>query len=150
MAYMTSQKLIGTPARDWLLLVEALICLAAASVAVRLLPFRKVAALASRRRLSDEAISADAHGQEVSRVRWAVTAVASRVPWRAVCFQKALAAQFLLRRRRLPAMLHYGIRNQDEGLRAHVWVTSNDLPVVGSEVANEYTCVAIFPLNATF
>lgn len=144
-AYMTSQKLIGTPTRDWLLLVEALGCLAAASVAVRMLPFRKVAAFASRQRFLNEVISADAHRQAVSRIRWAVSAVARRVPWRTVCFQKGLAAQLLLRRRRLPALLHYGISNRDERLSAHVWVTSSNLPVIGSEVAHEYTCVAVFP-----
>ena len=148
MAYMINQKLISTPTRDWLLLVEALGCLAAASVAIRLLPFRKVATLASRRRFVNDVISADAHGQEASRIRWAVSAVASRVPWRTVCFQKGLAAQLLLRRRRLPALLHYGISNRNEGLSAHVWVTSSDLPVIGSEVAHEYTCVAVFPRSA--
>jgi hypothetical protein len=145
MSYITNQKLISTPARDWMLLVEALGYLAAASLIVGMLPFRKVAALASKRRFVNDAISADAHGQEVARIRWAVSAVARRVPWRAVCFQKGLAAQLLLRRRRLPALLHYGISNRDAGLSAHVWVTSRELPVIGNELAHEYNCVAVFP-----
>ena len=74
-----------------------------------------------------------------------MNACARRVPWRAVCFQRGLAAQLLLRRRRLRSELCYGIRpDRGDGLAAHVWVRSGEVDVVGCEDAADYRLVATF------
>ncbi|HEX9947616.1 MAG TPA: lasso peptide biosynthesis B2 protein, partial [Allosphingosinicella sp.] len=80
------------------MLAEALAALTLASLAIALLPFRRVAAAASapvRRapRTDPEA---------VRRARSAVIGWARRVPWRTVCFQKGLAVHWMLRRRGIP------------------------------------------------
>lgn len=83
---------------------------------------------------------------EVARVRWAVNAFADRAPWRAVCFQRGLAAHAMLRRRGLPSTLHYGVRNtEDAQLKAHVWVTVGPHPVVGVAEAAQFHRLASFP-----
>jgi hypothetical protein len=125
---------------------ETLAALAVASIAVRAVPFRKIAGAAARGTPSPRVPDPKRYGDEIKQVRWAVEAVSSRVPWRTVCFQKGLAAHFLLKRRGVPTRMHYGIDNRrEEGLRAHVWVTSVAGPVIGTEVADEYVCVATFP-----
>ena len=130
-------------AADVALLAEALIALTVASAAVRFLPVRRIARLASlrggrpRRAASPEAAA--------KRVRWAVEAWARRVPWRAVCFQIGLAAHWMLRRRGLPSRLHYGVGAPSEELSAHVWVTLDDRPVVGEFEAGLYATLAVFP-----
>jgi hypothetical protein len=125
------------------LLAEALPALVLASLAVKLVPFRRVARAASRR---GRAAGAPADAAFLRQARWAVAAWAKRVPWRAVCFQQGLALHAMLRRRGIPSVLHYGVAKDGEaGLRAHVWVTVDGRPVIGGEEAPAFACVATFP-----
>jgi hypothetical protein len=138
------KRLWGRPRRDWLLLSEALVVLTIASLAIRIVPFRQLAAAAGRkgqvRALEDPEVEAT-----LKRIRWAIGAAACRVPWKAVCIQRGFATHFLLRRRLLASELHYGIRRgEGSHLKSHVWVTSAGAMVVGGEVADEYACVATF------
>lgn len=129
--------------RDRALLTEATLWLSLSSAAIALMPFRYVARLAGspirpRTRLDLEA--------EVARVRWAVTVVARRVPFTAVCFQQGLAAHLMLRRRAMPSVLYYGAaQTPGSGLAAHVWVRAGNLDVVGCEEAHKFALLATFP-----
>jgi hypothetical protein len=132
-------------AGDWLLLGEALLTLAWASLAIDLLPFRRVAAAASRPRGAPRVGAAAAR-----RIKWAVEAWGRRVPWKAVCFQRGLAAHVMLRRRGLPSLLHYGVASDAEGgLKAHVWISLDGALLVGGEEASAFTCLATFPAPAS-
>jgi len=136
---------LGWP--DRLLLAESLGALAVASFFIALLPFRTVAAAASVpvRRLSPMSNRARA---TVDRVRWSIAAVSARVPWRAVCFQKGLAAHWMLRRRGMPSVMYYGAAlRPDTELAAHVWVRSGELDVIGCETATDYALLATFPAH---
>jgi Transglutaminase-like superfamily len=139
------RKFWRLPWTDRFLLVEALLCLAFAAAAVAALPFRHIARWASLRRrgtVPSEAMRAAA----IERVRWAVMACARRVPWRAMCFEQGLAAQFMLRRRGVPAVLYYGAAHDDEQrLAAHVWVKDGDIDVTGGEAAARFAVLATFP-----
>jgi Transglutaminase-like superfamily len=130
--------------QDRLLLLEAVLWLAIAGLAIAVLPFRHVGLLAARpiRR----PLPHHARLIQVRRTRWAIITAARRVPWRAVCFQQGLAAQFMLRRRGIPSVLYYGAAPDDQrGLSAHVWVCDGDIDVVGGEVASRYAVLATFP-----
>ena len=127
---------------DRLLLAEALATLAAASLAIRLLPFRRVASAAGRARPA----RASADARLLARVRWSVDAWGRRVPWRAVCFQRGLAAHWMLRRRGIASVLHYGVAQvADEGLAAHVWVSVGRTVVTGGGEAPRFARLASFP-----
>jgi hypothetical protein len=118
--------------------------LLAASVAIRFLPFRRVAKLAERPPFRE---SQAVRLRQTQQVAWAIRACATRVPWRAVCFQQGLAAHFMLRRRQVPSILHYGItQSAERGLEAHVWVTNEGQVVIGGEEAARFNCVATFPI----
>ncbi|MGZ8997830.1 MAG: lasso peptide biosynthesis B2 protein [Allosphingosinicella sp.] len=126
---------------DRLLLAEALLTLALASLAIRLLPFRKVIGAASavdRRRVAADSVS------KTRKVVWAVGAWARRVPWKAVCFQRGLAVHVMLRRRGIPSHLHYGV-SQSDGLKAHVWVSAAGRDVIGGAEAAGFACLATYP-----
>ena len=144
-ASVLARKLWQLSWRDRLLLLEAIFWLALASLAIAVLPFTHLGRLAlfpvcgqappQQRRLA-----------ETLRVRWAVVACARRVPWRAMCFQQGLAAQFMLRRRGIPSVLSYGVAPDNErGLSAHVWVRDRDVDVIGGEIASRYAVLATFP-----
>jgi len=126
--------------RDRALLAEAMALVASASLAVAILPFKRVAAIAAGAPGKD-----DAPPRSVRRIRWAVDAAARRSPWRALCIEQGLAAQAMLRRRGYKAALHYGVKRDAEGeLAAHVWVRSGPLDVVGCENADDYRLLAVF------
>ena len=129
---------------DRLLLAEAAGALLLASLAIRILPFRKVAeaAASAPASLASEPIDP----REIRRVRWAVEACSKRLPWRTVCFQKGLALHKLLQRRGVASALHYGVANDAErGLTAHVWVSHGGEAIIGGEEAGRFTCLATFP-----
>jgi hypothetical protein len=126
---------------DRLLLAEALLTLALASLAIRLLPFRRVVGVAGS---ADRGGAATDSEGETRRVVWAVGAWARRVPWKAVCFQRGLAVHVMLRRRGIPSHLHYGV-SQADGLKAHVWVSAAGRDVIGGEEAAGFTCLATYP-----
>ena len=128
---------------DWPLFVEALATLAVASMAIRLLPFRWVAAAASKSGRK----TAPADPETVRRVRGAVRGWGRRVPWKSVCFQRGLALHWMLRRRGIPSVLLYGVRRQGAGLAAHVWVDVDGETVIGGEEAPDFACLARFPPN---
>lgn len=140
-APVTKSRLARLGLSDWLLFAEALAALALASLAIALLPFRRVAAAASRP--GRRARRADA--ETVRRVRGAVQGWGRRVPWKAVCFQRGLALHWMLRRRGIRSVLLYGARRQGEGLAAHVWVDVDGRTVIGGEEAANFACLARFP-----
>ena len=131
--------------QDRLLLVEAILYLAAAGLSIALLRFRHIGVLAARPTRRPQP-PPKACLRKVRRIRWAIVAVAGRVPWRALCFQQALAAQLMLRRRGVPSVLYYGAAQDDRsGLLTHVWVRHGDVDVVGGEIANNFAVLATFP-----
>lgn len=124
------------------MLAEALAAIAAASIAVRFLSFERAVRLGSRRLARSRPDSGDI----CREARWSVVAMASRVPWRAVCFQQGLALQWMLRRRGIDARLHYGIGRSGTGdLGAHVWIAAGGTILIGGEEAPNFRAVAVYP-----
>jgi hypothetical protein len=114
---------------------EALAAVVAASLAIRLLPFPRIVAA--------RAAPEKAGGADLALLRALVRSWSRRVPWRALCFESALALRTMLRRRGVDAILHYGMA-REEGLRAHVWLSVGGETVIGGE-AEGYKEVARFP-----
>jgi hypothetical protein len=121
------------------LLIEAASALALACAAVAFLPFRRAIRLGS---VAPE----PRRSGGVSDCAWAVEAAARRLPLRAVCIQKGLALQRMLRRRGFDARLHYGARNEPPGkLHAHVWVSVEGDVVMGGSERPDFAELAVFP-----
>jgi Transglutaminase-like superfamily len=127
--------------QDRLLLIEAIFCLAIARLAIALLPFRYIGVLAALP-LCWPTPPEQARLIMVRRVRWAIITTA----WRALCFQRGLAAQFMLRRRGVPSVLYYGAaQDSQNGLFAHVWVRDGNIDVVGAEISSRFAVLTTFP-----
>lgn len=120
---------------------EALIMLIVASAAIRLAPFRSIAGLLKRKTASDTAVQA----ADAGRLRAALDAWGRRLPWRTMCFEKGLAAHWMLLRRGRSSTLFYGVGLGEDKLRAHVWVRSGQTDVVGCEEAGEFAVLVCFP-----
>jgi hypothetical protein len=131
--------------QDRLTLSEAIVCLAIAGLIIAVVPFRNFGFLAALpvRKLPP----ADDEARNLLRrqIRWAIVTAARRVPWRALCIQQGLAAQFMLRRRGISSVLYYGAALRKGDLKAHVWVRDGNIDVIGGEAASRYALLARFP-----
>lgn len=121
------------------LLIEAAANLALASAALFLLPFRRAIRLGSVKLASD-------HRHRSDDIVWAIEAAARRLPWRIVCIHKGIAAQRMLRRSGIDAVLHYGARHHggESRLQAHVWVSVGGEIVIGGEEAPRFAEIAAY------
>lgn len=121
------------------LLLRATVLLGLASAAVSVLPFRIAIRLGSVR-LGRQASS-------VEQYLWAIGAAARRIPSRAMCIEKGLALQRMLRSGGIDAILHYGARHHPESgdLEAHVWVTVNGKPIIGGMEAADFAPISNYP-----
>jgi hypothetical protein len=122
------------------LILRAFLMLSLATAAVALLPFRiaiRSGSVPLRRR--SRVVATDCV--------WAVEVGARHVPWHAVCIQQGLAVQRMLRSEGIDAILHYGARHHPKSgkLEAHVWVTVDDVPVIGGVEAGGFAPVAAYP-----
>jgi hypothetical protein len=126
-----------------LVLAEAVGALAVAALAIRLIPFKSLAASAGS---VGQGKKGGAEAPAIAKSRWAIRATAPYLPWKIACFQEGLALHSMLRRRGVASFLHYGVgQSAERGLSAHVWVSVNGRVVIGEEEAGSYACLAIFP-----
>jgi hypothetical protein len=135
---MLSRQRQAPSLADLALFAEASVALTLASLAIRTCPFRWIvrsAGLGGKR----------AGAADPQPIRVAIERASRRLPWRTVCFQEGLAAQWMLRRRGAPAVLHYGIRSDAERLSAHVWISLNGELVIGEEDGTPHAEVGRFP-----
>ena len=121
------------------LLTEAGLAVLRASIAIRLRPFATVATYAIVRRAIAEPDPA-----AIASVVRAVEAWARRMPWRALCMEQGVAAAIMLARRGFPVTLFYGAAMTDGELKAHVWVRSDELDVIGCENASNFAILSQF------
>ena len=115
---------------DRRLIVEAAWWFVVLRVALRLLPFAKVARYAGRRHERSRADPAVATG----RIGWATAAVARRLAPPRSCLAQALTAQVMLGRRGRPAEVRFGVRRDAAGgMDAHAWLECEGEVLVGGE-----------------
>jgi hypothetical protein len=125
--------------RELLLAAEALLFLTLFRIALALIPVRRIIRAIVRGNVPASAVPPPAPPQGLAattalRVRWAVEAVARSAPAAFVCFPQTLAGYAMLRLRRVPSTIVYGVARSPEGnLIAHTWLTVGDRIVLGGE-----------------
>ncbi|MGE5477120.1 MAG: lasso peptide biosynthesis B2 protein [Bacteroidales bacterium] len=147
----------GLPnARRWswrLLVIEALACLALASVLLRLLPFRRLAPwlgpVSPAGAPSPHCEPDDAQRKQALRVGAAVRRAARLLPWPVLCLPEAMAAKAMLARRGLRATLHLGAHPgggvaAEAGLHAHAWLLLGSVEVTGGAERRAFVELARF------
>jgi hypothetical protein len=115
------------PRQERRLLVYALLCVAAARIALWIVAFRCV----HRRSGGQRTVARELAAIPVARLTWAVQAVARRIPG-ASCLTQALALHHLLGWSGRRAILRIGVA-KDEARRfeSHAWVELNGSIVIG-------------------
>lgn len=124
--------------RDWPTIVEAGTVVAASSLLTRVLSFKTYIKMGSR---AVRPVSSS----DGTRVSWITDELANRLPFQAVCLQRGLALQWMLRRRGLDAVLHYGSRMRADAVEAHVWVSVGQEIMIGAPQHLTFKEVARYP-----
>jgi transglutaminase superfamily protein len=127
------------------LFAEATFYLMLARLALVCLPFKMLVWFMNRLSRQPE-LQGEERELLIRAVRWSILRASHRLPVKIVCFPRAIAAQAMLRRRRIGTTLYYGAATQpDKGLMSHVWVQDGQEGVIGFRAANGYKIIAKYP-----
>jgi hypothetical protein len=127
------------------LLIEAALYLLMARLGLAVLSFRQLTWFLNRS-LPQAEITGSEREQLRQEVSWAIDTVATYLPGETLCFPRGIAAQAMLRRRRVRTTLYYGVAKvPGGGLTAHVWVQDGAQGVVGHRIASQYTVLMRYP-----
>ena len=145
-------KLAALSWADRWLLVEVFALLGAAWLALRLIPFRRLARRLGPLQSETSTDASPAQLEQAQRVRLAIARVAPRTPWESNCFPQALAAKFWLQRHGIPSTLYLGVALNTAGaaapdspaMEAHAWLRCGPLVVTGARGSERFTIVARF------
>lgn len=156
------------PARLRPYLLEAMLYLLAARLALRVIPFRWLTwfferpprrpqdTFAERQRIGASArMPFTARKDEITgtererfrrRMQWWINEAAWFLPGETVCLPRAIAAQEILRRFGIGTTLYYGAATLPErGLTAHVWLQDGSEVIVGHYDGQDYHILAHYP-----
>ncbi|HEY5078721.1 MAG TPA: lasso peptide biosynthesis B2 protein [Opitutaceae bacterium] len=140
-----AQKFLRRNASDRLLLLEALGWLCWARLLLVSVPFRWIAPRLGRHMEETSGALAEPGRPVADRVSWAVEAVARQAPRAFVCLPQAMAAKWMLRRRRIACTIYLGLRRGEEaGLTAHAWVRAGNKILTGRQEAVGHQVIASF------
>src|SRR5262245_42661690 len=104
------QRLLRCSCAERLLLLEAVLLMSLAELAVRWLPFRWMACVAGTLRGETPATEHPQHLAQLQRIRWAMHAATRHVPWPCRCLAQALSGQVLLAQHGLAGTLYLGVQ----------------------------------------
>jgi hypothetical protein len=128
------------------MMIEAALLLAAARLALRVLPFRRLVWLFDRP-AADRAVTGAQRERLRMEVGRSIWLAAGRLPGPVVCFPRAIAAHLMLRRRGVATTLYYGAARRPEGgpPLTHVWVQDGAQGVVGARRARDCVVLGSYP-----
>jgi len=137
--------LLRLPVGRKLLLLEATLALAIGRLMLFFLPFRRIATWMGVTMGESPPAVLPMQQAAALEIGWAVRTMANRLPWRNVCFPQALAALWMLKWRRIPATVYFGVmRDENRTLSAHAWVRSGQQLLTGANGHEQFTVVAKF------
>ncbi len=130
-----------------LLLLEAFALLGIARLLVLTVPFKWLAcSLGRHMKVSSEEICiSDLNLARI--IGQAVRSAAGNTPWESVCLPQAIAAKWMLNRRKITGTLYLGVMKDKlkmEKLTAHAWIRCGNIIITGAEGHRQYTVVSTF------
>lgn len=146
------RKLRARSWRERALLLEALLSIGLARVAIRALPFRRVAAMFHLEQGESTGSLPLELVDRAARVGWAVRTASIRVPRQSTCLTQGLAGMAMLRRRDIPGTLTLGVakgRTQSEPIEAHAWLRCGDTILTGGSGHVTFTVISSFRMAPT-
>lgn len=82
--------------------------------------------------------------QEFSLLSLSIKRAAKYSPWRAKCFEQAIAGKLMLKWRNKPSKINFGVKKDTENdtLLAHAWLMYQDQVITGWSNFDEFEIIA--------
>jgi hypothetical protein len=139
------KTIVLLPLDEKLMLLEALVLLALARLAVLVLPFRWVARVLGKQEKETPRQDDPANAALVLHIKKMMQRTSRNVPWTSKCLDQAVAAKIMLARRGIAATVYFGVKNDaKENLKAHAWLRCGTLYVTGGRMRRRYTVINTF------
>jgi Transglutaminase-like superfamily len=136
--------------RSWVerfLLLEAFVLLGFARLLVLTVPFKWLARSLGRHMNESGEHVEPSELQRARMIGAAVRSSANYTPWESVCLPQAVAAQWMLKRRRISATLYLGVAKNEtlpQKLAAHAWLRCGQTILTGASGHRQFAVVAMF------
>lgn len=126
----------------WLIL-ELLATLFIVEITLRFLPFKIVMKwLGNTQYLGKHQLNELT--PELRQIRYSLRRLGHYLPF-IKCYNKALTARILLRRRGYASTLYIGFKKENGKLKGHAWLTSSTQMVIGGRLHKDYQVTSEFP-----
>jgi hypothetical protein len=134
-------KIVRRTPADFFLAAEAFLFLTLFRVCLAVIPVRRILRAITRGPASIyPSTPTEPEIATALRIRWAVESVTRNAIPRFVCFPQTLAGYTMLRLRRVPSVMVYGVARSPQGnLLAHTWLTLGDRIILGGEGSAAFT-----------
>ncbi len=137
---------------EYLFFSEAWFLLAISRILILFRPFKKLLPIIGDRSTDKEAEHAATEIVTsivfLKLIHISILRACRRSPWRTMCFEQALCARMMLKRRNINSVIFFGLNKASEGnkekLVAHAWVRCSGFPVTGGKDNSAYTIVGRF------
>jgi len=133
--------------KEYQLFAEAWICLAVARLLLIFLPFKKLAPLLGKTVTPDSTNDyTSVKPAFLQQISIAISRGCHYAFWRTKCFEQALAAKMMLKRRGIISLLLFGVYKNPDTLKlnAHAWVICNGMIITGGKNLEIFTVVSRF------
>lgn len=133
------------PFRLKFIAIEAFLLMALSRFYILFIPFRRVASLMGKP-MHETTKEIESELLMVARqITWLIEKMSKYTPWESKCLVKALTAQRMLKKRKIPCTLYLGIaKNKTNKLSAHAWLRCGNLILLGEKERSGFTTVAYF------
>jgi hypothetical protein len=142
-------KFVKLPFSEKLSFAEAVLLLFSAKIMVYLIPFRKIAPYLGNVNGVYRTELTEHERTQANKVKLFIYMAAGNVSVKSVCLDQALACMVMLRRKKIPCSVYFGVKKNEseKKLAAHAWVVCGNEILVGGMRSNQYTPVAYFSAN---
>ncbi|MCP4177331.1 MAG: lasso peptide biosynthesis B2 protein [bacterium] len=83
--------------------------------------------------------------RELRKISRYIRHIGERLPWKCTCLVNAISAKIMLRRRKIPSTIFFGMaKDSDDKIAAHAWVKCGDIYITGEHTEHEYKAVGHF------
>jgi hypothetical protein len=140
--------------KEYAMFTEAWFLMALSRLLIFFIPFKKLLPILGKPISDQEACETAVELDEASKdflvaVQKSILRAARRSPWRTKCFEQALTARLMLKRRKLKSVIYFGVNKnlftkQKQNMLAHAWIICSGFTVTGGRNNKMFTVVGRF------
>lgn len=136
--------------KEYILFAEAWILLALSRIILLLFPFKKIVPIlgkqVSLQETEQNIIQSDLQRVQLHQLAIAIARGCHYSFWRTLCFEQAITAKLMLRRRGFQSIIYFGVYKNPvtQNIEAHAWVNVNGFMITGGRNLNLYSVISSF------